>query len=529
MFDFLRRSKPPATKDEAVPAEGKSFPLPRLMRRLFSGNPVWRDWSTSRATREGAQRSTWLYDAIELRRQAVASVPWVVETRNSDGEWERDPDHPLQQLLDRPNPDFTQREMMGRVVQWLDLGGNAYFTKVRAGRRGVPVEMWPVMPDSMQAIQGDAGSERLIAGYRFAEGGIPDMPAADVLHFAYPNPGSFFYGMGPVQAAAMSVDLDTEAASFQKVSLQNRGVPDGVFTLEGEEVTREEWEQAREQVTQQYQGASSFRAPWVVAQAKWQQMSLNAVEMDYINTRKEARVEILSALKTPPPMVGIYDDATLANIETARRIFWLDGIVPLLSELADALNAGLVPDFGRTSDLHVTFDTSNVAALRENVREKIDAAKVLWEMGVPFNQAAQRLELGMDDVPGGDVGWISSTKLPATQGASGASSGSDAAGGASDEGTDAGPAQPSGDQELTDDQMRAILEIIAQVSRGELPRVAAVELITLTFDIDEATAERLVGDPDAVTSGDDDESDEERAAGLSLLYKRLQRPRPEGS
>jgi len=56
-----------------------------------------------------------------------------------------------------------------------------------------------------------------------------------------------FYGTSPVQAAGMAIDVDTEAQTFQKVGLQNRGVPDGVFSMR-QDVTREEYEQARERL-----------------------------------------------------------------------------------------------------------------------------------------------------------------------------------------------------------------------------------------------------------------------------------------
>lgn len=492
---------------QAAQAVTKSVPLPQLMVRQGGGQPEWRDWSTSNAYREGYLRSTWLYDAVELRRKAVASVPWRVEVRDREGNWEHSPDHPLQLLLDNPNPDFTPRQMIGRLVQWLDLGGNAYWLKVRDGR-GVVGELWPVMPDSMTVIP--SGQGRMVDRYRFENGNVKrDLKRDDVTHFAFPNPASLYYGVAPVQAAGMAVDVDTEAQSFQKVSLQNRGVPDGVFTMNGEGITRDQWEQARQQVREQYQGQDAHRAPWVVAHAQWEQMSLSPVDLDYINSRKESRIEILSALGVPPPMVQIYENATLNNIETARHIFWLDTVVPLLEELRDALQSALVPEFGDGVTLRVVYDTSGVAALRENYNEQVEAAQKLWQMGVPLNTINQRVGLGLEGLAGGDTGYISASLLPATGAA------------VSGDGDTDGESQEEADEDqtLSESAVQTILTMIQQIARGELPRQSAIELISGAFNLSDEDAQAIVGDVvegSAADSPNDEDADEPEERAVTV-------------
>jgi hypothetical protein len=151
--------------------------------------------------------------------------------------------------------------------------------------------------------------------------------------------------------------------------------------------------------------------PWVLgADAKWQQMSLSPAELDFIEGRRFTRSEICSIFQVPPPMVSIYDQATLSNIETARRIFWLDTVIPYLEDIKDCLNLSLTKDFGE--DIILDFDVSNVEAIQENFQEKINNARSLWGMVVPFNQINQKLELGFEDIEGGYLGFIPSGFLP---------------------------------------------------------------------------------------------------------------------
>ena len=97
--------------------------------------------------------------------------------------------------------------------------------------------------------------------------------------------------------------------------------------------------------------------------------------------------------------------------KTARKIFWLDTVIPFLEDLQSAFNLALTPEFG--DDLMLEFDVSNVEAIQDNYHEKIKTAQTLWAMGVPFNQINQQLELGFDDIPGGEVGYLGMNLLPA--------------------------------------------------------------------------------------------------------------------
>jgi len=102
--------------------------------------------------------------------------------------------------------------------------------------------------------------------------------------------------------------------------------------------------------------------------------------------------------------------ATLANIETARQIFWRDTIVPLLDELETKLNLSLAPDFG--PEWRIKYDISSITALQENFNEKVTNAQQLVSIGVPFNELNAKLKLGFEDISGGDIGYLPSGLLP---------------------------------------------------------------------------------------------------------------------
>jgi HK97 family phage portal protein len=187
--------------------------------------------------------------------------------------------------------------------------------------------------------------------------------------------------------------------------LQNRAVGDGVFALTNI-ITKDQFDEAREMIREQYSGADNARLPWVLGSgATYDQMSRTPVEMDWLESRKFSREEIASVFGVPLPIIGIYENSGLGNdyLDTARRIFWADTIIPLL----DDLKAGSTCRSRRRSAIRarceLNYDTSNVEALREDLTGKVAAFDTLVQRGIPINVAIKRLKLGIDAVPGGDV------------------------------------------------------------------------------------------------------------------------------
>jgi HK97 family phage portal protein len=298
-------------------------------------------------------------------------------------------------------------ELLYRICAALYLGGNAIISKVRG--LGTVAELWTLGPNGIQPIP---NREEFISGYLYTLGGKKQtLPAEDIIHLQFPDPATPYWGTSPLMAAARAVDTEQSAMTFQQVGLQNRAVTDGVLSYKMD-LTKKQYEKYREQINEQMMGPSNARKMIITGHdADYKQLSLSPAEMDFIESRKFGREEICAAHQVPPPVVGIYENATLANIETARKIFWIDTVIPLLGQIRDALNVSLTPEFGE--DIRINYDVLKVEALWPVFKERIEAARKLWEMGVPFNELNRRFELDFNDIHSGDMGFIPSTMVPA--------------------------------------------------------------------------------------------------------------------
>jgi HK97 family phage portal protein len=413
----------PFTRKDSVIPEIKNLTLPDLLK-MSVGEAKWSSWTKDSwwdhetAVKLGYEASGVLFACIDKRAKAVASVPWIVETKAGE-EWQPLPSHPLQNLVDRPNKDMSFSELMIYAVQFLDLSGNALFLEIRTGNEKLPSELWPVSPGGVEIITGFPDS--LIGSYKIPQknGAKKEVQAEDVIHLAYPNPLDFLYGSPLLRPGARAVDIDRESSTFQKTSLENRGVSDIAVILDPM-TTQDQYDQIKKKYEERQAGARNARKP-LFTNKDIKQLNQSPVELDFSNSRARVWEEICAVFGVPPPMIGLYERATLANIQEARKIFWLDTVIPLLDLISCQLNNQLTFEFG--TNIRLRYDLSGVEALKENRTDKLNDAKTLWSMGMPFDNVNDYLELGAESFEGSDVGYLPAGVLPTNMDLSGGATG----------------------------------------------------------------------------------------------------------
>lgn len=395
----------PFRKNTAIKTyEQKSFSIYQLMPKL-GVTAKWTDFSTLQAIRKAYKRSTWVYACMRVRADNFASVPWVVERKTPDG-WAIDENNPYHDLINKPSRDFDWQTMMRLSIQLRDLSGDFYMSKERAnGETGKVKNIYPLMPDKMEVIQ---GLFRLVDRYKYYKGSVrAEMPAEDVVHLKYTSPEDLIFGMPPLQSIARAIDIDEEAENWQKKMLQNMLMPSGVFSFK--DSTVQEIEQYQAWLTKHLDEGDRGR-PLILGNGEWKETAFNANEIAFIQSRKLIREEICSGFGVQPVMIGILDNATLANIETAKKILWDETLIPKFEETKGQLNRQFIED----DRYRVRPDFSNVPALQDDYSEKIKTAKEMWSMGISLEQINQRLELGLDTelIEGADIGYLPAGLLP---------------------------------------------------------------------------------------------------------------------
>lgn len=404
MWPFKKKLENPYL-DLGVQLKSLTLPQTQPNWRLYARSA---EWDTGKAIAEGYNASAIVYAAVEKRAKLMASVAWKAMRVNRDGEMEHDPESPLQKLIDNPNPDQSFYEIIYNASQNLDLSGNAYISEIKAGVRGQPVQLW-LLPS--QYIKIKPGKENLIDYYEYTYNtavGNKRVMANDMIHLRLPNPSDPYFGMPVLMAAGRATDIDRESGIWQKVSLENRGASDiNIKVPEG--TTQQQLESIKEQYQKANAGAKNARKA-LVTNADVQQLGQTAVEMDFVQSRRAVWAEICAAFGVSLADLGMTENVNLANAEAMNKALWENTILPQLELIKHQLNHQLASEF---PGYKLVPDLSNVEALQESRDVKLKNAKTLFDMGVPFNEINQRLELGFDEVDGGDIGYLPAGLMPA--------------------------------------------------------------------------------------------------------------------
>lgn len=335
-------------------------------------------------------------------------------------------DHPAEGRFSRPNKFFSRSDLVQRNLQDLFLTGNFLTTIIdstNSGRANT-LELWPITPDKCYPVPGTLDLIDLYKVTRWGTGMsvFPGYAATndrntflvrprDLVHCQFHDPGNPYWGFSPLRAASLVVDTDVAAIQWNFSMLENRGIAGGVLTTP-QTLEPEQHAELKELLASEIHGPeSAYNLLLLSSGTTWTETSRSPVEMDYVEGRKLTREEICAVFRVPPPIVGISENATLANLAEYHKSFYEDSVIPLAGILSDAYNrAWIWPRWGE--NYRLSFDFANVPALLPQLISKIDAGYKLHMMGYPINVVNRYLGLGLPAIEGGDVSWAPSNMIP---------------------------------------------------------------------------------------------------------------------
>lgn len=331
---------------------------------------------------------------VGLIMSGVAKAPLRVYDRDEN----ELNDHPLRELMRKPNPFMGETALMELTVMHHFLSGNAFWVKVRAANGRDVVELWPLRPDRMRIIP---DKDTYIKGYIYEIAGTQyPLDTADVLHFKKPHPLYDYWGFSPLIPAMRRVAIDNEAADFLKVTLQNYGVPP-LFITAQQVVSPDDAKRVHAQLDQRWAGRNRGK-PQVLQQGmdvKTVGQSLADMVLPDLDEMSQRRV--LMAIYVPPVLAG--QEATFANYSEARQFMYQNAVMPLQSRIDDVVERDLLtPDFDPAGQLSAHFDVSEVPELEPVRSARRKDAIAAGAAGVIMLNEVRKV-LGEEAAPDGDV------------------------------------------------------------------------------------------------------------------------------
>ncbi|MCB8836105.1 phage portal protein [Aurantimonas sp. VKM B-3413] len=327
----------------------KSF-APPAGTLVFSGagSDAWTERSYPALARTGFMQNPVVYRSVRMIAETAAAIPMLLYDGTAEIE-----DHPLIELLRRPNAATDGSGLVETLCGHLLLSGNAY---LEAGMLAGEIRaLHALRPDRVRVVEDRDGwpeaYEYRVGGSvrRIAAEGQGDKPAP-LLHVRLFHPLADIAGYPPLAAAQTALDLHNAASRWNKSLLDNSARPSGALVYkpaDGGNLAPDQFDRLKAELETGYAGSARAGRPMLLEGGlDWKAMALSPKDMDFVEARNGAARDIALAFGVPPMLLGIPGDATYSNYTEANRALYRLTVLPLLNRLCGAIGDWLGGHYG---------------------------------------------------------------------------------------------------------------------------------------------------------------------------------------
>lgn len=358
--------------------------------------PYWTTQKDKQFITEAYNKIVWVYSCVTQISSATSSVPWLLYRKGLRGRMIEIESHPILEILNnKANSFMSGRDFIDLWTTYLAIQGKFYAEYINPN---LPTQMIPLYPHYMKPIP---NKKEFVSGYEYNLDKAIYYNREEILWSKFNDPIEIYDGLSPIKSLMRTIDTENEAVNWNKATLQNAGVPAGIFTIQNP--SPELMDNLRDEWRKRYGGGNNARLPLVLNadRAEYQSIGLSSVDMDFLNQRRLNRTEICSAFGVPSQLVGDPEAQTYSNFGEAVKSFWENTVIPrYLEHIKDKLNSDLVSRYA--DNLVLTYDLSGVTALKESQDALTKRTIELWKNGLIKRNEA-RFALEYEDVQDGDL------------------------------------------------------------------------------------------------------------------------------
>lgn len=336
-----------------------------------------------------------------VRGQRLAEAGSVVEVT----------DHPLARVLDRPNDDWSGRQLLTMTELGLCTVGQAHWQLEMPSVSGIS---W--LKHSRLEVKRPREGEpfRTVAGWKLDGGALKqggrDLEPSEVVWMRYIDPEDPDYGvLAPAEVASLGATAYYEALKSNR-DLFKQGLRAAGAFVPPEEMTAFDFEQADEltrDVGALLSGSrNNHSTPVFPYRMNFERFDVSPRDAEFVALMDFAVEDTARAFGLPIEMVG-GSRRTYANLDAALRAVWMHTMEPEACFIAEELTAKLLPQAGLDGHF-LAFDLSDVVALQDDegaawgrAKEQIDAGALRvneWREAEGLEPLPEASELRVGDV-----------------------------------------------------------------------------------------------------------------------------------
>ena len=344
--------------------------------------------------------SSAIFAAVRRRARAMTRPVISVVEDMPDGTVLERPNHPALLAFKRVNDSLTASQGRGLIETHLLTSGKSFWVKRRNGLgQVVEFEVWP--PNSVAILRDRARPWVPVLFKRWTDNGTTEtVGAEDMVYIRYlVDPRDPINGIGPIEAARVSIDTGLEALRYNLRFYDNNAAPDRIFTVE--EGGPAEVARIEDELERKFKGTDkSHRALVTEGGLKEVGTPLNQKDMEFMEQLGWTVEEVARAFEMSPVLLGDLRHGSFENVEQAMRDFWTvieDEMTLLLEQFTEFL---LQPDFG--ANLRFVADFTKIPFLQPDKKLRAETDEINLRSGKVVINDLHRRD-GEEDVAWGNV------------------------------------------------------------------------------------------------------------------------------
>lgn len=260
---------------------------------------------------EQAMRLTTAHACIKIPSEDLAAVPHEILQWMPDDSFRQSREHRLWRILhDEPNRNMTAKVFWGCVGACLLAWGNGYALIKRDGAARTTA-LIPLHPKKTAPIS--VNGRMMFATTQTDTGAAVQIDPANILHFInFTLDG--ITGISPVQACKNAFGLALAAEKFGAQFFGNGARATGVLSHPGS-LDTEAYDNLKRSVQEWATGGAALRPIILEEGLKWEQITVNPDDAQFLVTRQFQRSEIAALYRVPMHLLQDLSRSTNNNIE----------------------------------------------------------------------------------------------------------------------------------------------------------------------------------------------------------------------
>lgn len=356
--------------------------------------------STDSLIQNSYERNVDVYSIIKKIVDVTKSIPWIVEKKKADGTYKILTGTSIHDLMEAPNvtKGYTWNDIEEMILIYLLASGNSYLY----GQRGIignQIVELDILPATNIEIKCNNNFFLPELKYKFdISGKRYEIEKENIAHIKLFNPvystiEESYYGLSPIQVAAMVVQTGNDRWDADAAILQNRGVIGLITDKSNRPMTADEAAKVQQGFDQQTSGTRNFGKVKVTnkdlayIQMAMSSADLQLIEKGVVNLRAICNVYgIDSSLLNDP------ENKTYNNRKEAEKSMYTNGIMPLSDKLSETFTRFICENHFPGQNIRMRQDFSGIESLQENFKERSEIFTSLKQAGIiTANEAREQL------------------------------------------------------------------------------------------------------------------------------------------